>query len=55
MPINQRDLQLNAALTRAGRVPPRESFDMRAELEALLRATSAPQGGQNAYPAHKAA
>lgn len=55
MPIEHRDLQLNAALTRAGRAQPRGSFDMRAELEALLRATSAPQGAQNADPAHKAA
>jgi len=55
MQSDRRELQLNAALTRAGRNPPRESFDMRAELEALLRATSAPLGGQSAYPAHKAA
>ena len=55
MQTDRSDMLLNAALTRAGRKLSRESFDMRAELEALLRATASPQASKATYPDHKAA
>lgn len=55
MQTDRSDMLLNAALTRAGRAQSRESFDMRAELEALLRATAAPQASKGPYQGHKAA
>ncbi|GEM_PF-6624035 len=55
MQTDRSDMLLTAALTRAGRAQSRESFDMRAELEALLRATAPRQGSQGAPLGHKAA
>ena len=53
MQVDRSDVQLNAALRRAGQRPPRHAFDMRAELEALLEgkavAAAAQDASQTAY------